>query len=372
MKKLFYLTLILWLNFPNYLFSQYNTTSNQAPFTVVIDAGHGGKDSGALGSQCQEKDLALKIALRLGLYIQTYSPEIKVLYTRTKDVFVPLHERTAFANEQRADVFLSIHCNALANDTKGIRGTETYVMGSHDTDENLAVAQQENQAVLLEQNYQIIYGGYDPNSTEGRIILSMFQNAHLSQSILLAEKIEKQFQATAKRKSRGVKQAGFVVLRNTSMPSVLIETGFLTHSKEQIYLNSAQGQNYISFAIYKALAQYKKMLNDRQKLSWRITEKNPLAYTNTRVEPVAANGSIIFSIQLASSPYLVDTKQGIWGRIPQIECKKIGNQYKYLVGKVRTLAEATQLQTYWRKNGFNDAFVVAFRGGERVALTEVF
>ncbi|MBL4650903.1 MAG: N-acetylmuramoyl-L-alanine amidase, partial [Aureispira sp.] len=202
-------------------------------FTIVIDAGHGGKDSGALGSIVKEKDIALKLALRLGQYIQEYMPSVQVLYTRTTDRFIPLHERIALANNNQADLFFSIHCNSTLTRSNTVSGTETYVMGLHGVAENLNVAKRENKAVLLEKDYVQNYGGYNPYSSEGHIMLSMYQNAYLSQSLLLAEKVEKQFMHTAKRKSRGVKQAGFLVLRTATMPSVLVETGFLSNSIEE-------------------------------------------------------------------------------------------------------------------------------------------
>ncbi|MCH2044779.1 MAG: N-acetylmuramoyl-L-alanine amidase, partial [Saprospiraceae bacterium] len=233
MKNTALLAVLVFLLTP---FQSYESPSSteQAPQKkvrrVIIDAGHGGKDSGSLGSKCQEKDIALKIALKLGEYISTYLPDVEVVYTRKTDKFIPLHERAEIANDSDADVFISVHCNSLPKAKKYINGTETYVMGLHRAEENLAVAKRENEVILLENDYQQRYEGYDPSSPEAHIIFSMYQNAYLGQSILLAEKVESQFKNRAKRSSRGVKQAGFVVLRATAMPSILVETGFLSNS----------------------------------------------------------------------------------------------------------------------------------------------
>ncbi len=225
--------------------------------TIVIDAGHGGKDSGTLGKYYQEKKLALNIALKLGEAIQSVYPGIRVIYTRKTDVFIPLNKRAEIANKEKADLFLSIHCN-FATYSSRVRGTETYVMGLHTAEYNLEVAKRENASILLEENYKETYGGYDPNSPEGHILLSMFQNAYLEQSILFAEKVENQFGTSGRRKSRGVKQAGFVVLKETAMPSVLIETGFMSNRQEELFLGSEEGQNQIANSVLAAFTAYKR------------------------------------------------------------------------------------------------------------------
>ena len=223
---------------------------------IVIDPGHGGRDSGCSGHSHREKDIALSISLKLGRLIKVNFPEIQVIYTRNSDVFVPLNERAGIANRNNADLFISIHCNAMDNADQ-VYGSETYVMGLHKADANLAVAKRENASILLEANYDQIYAGYDPNSPEGHIILSMYQNAYLEQSILFAEKVEKNIKHQAKRKSRGVKQAGFVVLRETTMPSVLVETGYLTNANDADFLAHERGQNKIANSILKAFKEYK-------------------------------------------------------------------------------------------------------------------
>lgn len=228
--------------------------------TVIIDAGHGGKDPGTMGGGIKEKDIALKIALELGRIIRENLPDVKVIYTRSTDVFIGLYERADIANNNNANVFISIHCNA----TKGASayGTESWVMGTHKNEANLEVAMKENKVISLEDNYLEKYDGFDPNSPEAHIIFSLFQNAYLSQSLNLAAKIEDQFQNRVGRKSRGVKQAGFLVLWKTSMPSVLIETGFLSNPDERSYLNSKTGQVYLASAIFRAFRDFKFELEE--------------------------------------------------------------------------------------------------------------
>ncbi len=222
---------------------------------VVIDAGHGGKDPGTMGGGVKEKDVALSIALELGRIIKENLPDVEVLYTRTKDEFIGLYDRADFANKNQAQVFISIHCNAEKSGSA--YGTETWVMGTHKTEANLELAMKENSVILLEEDYNEKYEGFDPNSPEAHIIFSLYQNAYLSQSLNLAAKIEDQFKNRVGRYSRGVKQAGFLVLWKTSMPSVLIETGFLSNPSERKFLTSHIGQVYLASAIFRAFRDYK-------------------------------------------------------------------------------------------------------------------
>lgn len=222
--------------------------------TVVIDAGHGGKDPGTHGSNLNEKDVVLKIALKLGEYIEKNYPEIKVIYTRKTDKFIELDERADIANKNKADLFISVHANAISN-TKTF-GTETWVMGLHKSEANLAVAKRENSVILKEDNYEEKYQGFD-NSTESIIMMSLIQNAYLESSVKFADKIEKQFKSKAGRNSRGVKQAGFIVLYKTSTPSVLVEVGFLTNPTEAKFLGTDNGQELIASGIYRAFKEYK-------------------------------------------------------------------------------------------------------------------
>jgi len=230
--------------------------------TVVIDAGHGGKDSGTSGIISKEKDIALKIALELGKTIQKHLKDVKVIYTRSTDKFVELEQRAQIANKNGADLFISIHCNSLPKNTpekrkQGIYGTETYIMGMHTSDANFDVAKRENAVILMEEGNKEKYEGFDPNSPESYILFSLYQSAYLENSLRLADKIEHQFKERVQRKSRGVRQAGFWVLYRTSMPSVLVETGYLSNNNEEKYLNDAYGQTLIASGLFRAFRDYK-------------------------------------------------------------------------------------------------------------------
>lgn len=377
------------------------------PFTIVIDAGHGGKDSGASGKNILEKDISLKIALKLGGYLQQNLPQVRVLYSRTTDTFVPLHKRVELANQQKADVFFSIHCNAMLDNPSPVKGTETYVMGLHNAQENLSVAKRENKVVLMEKDYANNYRGFDPNSDEGHIVLSMFQNAHLSQSLLLAQQVENQFSTTVQRKSRGVKQAGFVVLRTTTMPSILVETGFLSNQEEAKYLNSDKGQVYLASAMYRAIKTYKKMLEtgglgfknqfsargqtqpsttDYPKQPSKIPSSSPKPIpsdtnnsklltpseltlpTVEQIYPSSSKSIVTYSVQLASSPSSFDLNKKPWALIRGLRCLKIGVSYKCLFGAFTQFSEAVEQQNRLRKEGFKDAFLIAFQEGKKIPL----
>ncbi|MSQ78378.1 MAG: N-acetylmuramoyl-L-alanine amidase [Flavobacteriaceae bacterium] len=223
--------------------------------TIVIDAGHGGHDVGCHYGGKNEKDITLKVSLLLGQMLRDSFPEVGVIFTRSSDSFVELHERANIANRNNADFFISVHVNASTSTTA--YGTETYAMGLHKTEGNLAVAKRENESALLESNYQSNYDGFDPNSPEGSIIFTMFQSQFLNQSLKLASNVEQEFKKT-NRYSRGVKQAGFLVLWKTSMPSILVETGYLSNAIERKFLTSEDGQMATALSIFEAFKQYKK------------------------------------------------------------------------------------------------------------------
>jgi N-acetylmuramoyl-L-alanine amidase len=230
--------------------------------TIVIDAGHGGKHPGTSGKYTTEKNITLKVALKLGKLIEENLPGVKVLYTRKTDVFIGLAERAKVATDNHADVFISIHANSLPTETpdarkQSIYGTETYVMGLHKNEENFEVAKRENSVILLEDNYKEKYAGFDPNSPESYILFSLTQSASQEGSLQLASKIENEFGKRAGRHSRGVKQAGFQVLWMTTMPSVLVEIGYLSNTKEERDLNDDKVQDYIASGVYRAFRDYK-------------------------------------------------------------------------------------------------------------------
>jgi N-acetylmuramoyl-L-alanine amidase len=230
--------------------------------TVVIDAGHGGKDTGCIGRISKEKNVVLDLALKLARKIKLEYPDVLVVLTRKSDKFVELNERANVANRRKADLFISIHCNSIPKGKTSPNGTETFVMGLHKSDENLEVAKRENAVILQEKNYEQNYKGFNLNSPLAYIMMANRQNAYLASSTNLASKIEKQFKNNSKRHSRGVKQAGFLVLWQSSMPSILIEAGFLSNREEEIYLNTEDGQNSIADSIFKAFSDYKNELEN--------------------------------------------------------------------------------------------------------------
>ncbi len=398
--------------------------------TIVLDAGHGGKDAGCSGKTSKEKHVALNVVLKLGQAIERQFPSINVIYTRKTDVFIPLYKRAAIANKNSADLFISIHCNALGHKAHLVHGSETYVMGLHTAEHNLDVARRENESILLEDDYQKNYQGFDPNSDEGHIFLSMFQNAFLDKSIQFAEKVETKIKVKAQRKSRGVKQAGFVVLKETTMPSVLIETGYLTNAREEAFLATNAGQNKMANAIFEAFMDYKLEVEEHTSvpltelrpqavaLITPVTKDDPIRYAKqTRTvpqqtisqpqvspqqqiakpraittslvlaeEPVAVNSSkamvipkaialpsakkpeIIFKIQLAASPSELETSNKKWSKIQFVEVRKEKNLYKYLTGSHTNYEIALKNRNEVLTKGFNGAFIVAYKDGQRISL----
>lgn len=231
--------------------------------TVVIDAGHGGKDPGAVVGTVKEKDIVLAVALKLGKKIKETYPDIEVVYTRETDKFLELSERSELANKKSADLFISLHCNHSSSVTAA--GSETFVMGNHMSDNNLEVAKRENSAILLEDNYKEQYEGFDPNSPESSILITLFQNVYLEQSILFASRVEEHLASRkSNNNSRGVKQAGFLVLWRTAMPSVLVELGFLSNAKERAYLVSESGKQELADKLFAAFEQYKKEQDNKK------------------------------------------------------------------------------------------------------------
>lgn len=353
----------------------WNSVSLQAqqPYKirkVVLDAGHGGKDPGCNGLHSREKEVALSIALELGRKIKATYPDIQVIYTRETDVFIPLNERAAIANRNKADLFISIHCNYISVRNRAT-GSETYVLGLHRAEDNLEVAKRENSAILLEDNYEKTYEGFDPYSPEGHIILSMFQNAHLEQSILLATKVENSFKQMGRLNSRGVKQAGFLVLRETTMPSVLIETGFLSADADENYLMKKENQIEVAGAILRAFSNYKKEVEDPQEASQapvaetpspKETPKDP----NAASPPTTTKGAleVAYRIQIAaSSKSTIDAR---YHDIEDLEVIREGEMYKFVVGYFSSPEAARPRLAALKANGFEGAFIVTYQAGQRV------
>jgi len=347
---------------------------------VVIDAGHGGHDHGTSGAYNKEKKVALDIALLLGKRIEQQLPEVEVLYTRKTDKFISLKQRAAYANRHNADFFISIHCNGGSTTAQG---TETFVLGLHRNEDNLKVAMRENNSILLEDDYNQHYGNFQPNSPEAYIIFSLHQNNHLNQSLHLAGMIEQEFKGQAGRRSRGVKQAGFLVLRETAMPSILVETGFLTNKTEERFMASSQGKQRLSDAIYTAFKSYK----DKQDAeNMHLVEQKLKKQEKQRIQAAAAaekqkrktpsawnwpalkdvNTADQYFIQLmVSSKY--DKSQSDFSGIDNVVMEYVerGDVYKYMAGPYNEISEAKAAQEKIRTAGFRDAFVLRYVNGKR-------
>jgi len=348
--------------------------------TIVIDPGHGGHDSGCHGSSAYEKHVALSVSLKLGKLIEDYFPDVKVIFTRKTDVFVELYRRAQIANENQADLFICIHCNS---GPKTAYGAETFVMGLHKTDDNLSVARRENAVILQEDNYENRYDGFDPNSPEAHIVFSLYQNAYLYQSLYFAEKLQHEFKHQAKRHNRGVKQAGFLVLYRTTMPSVLIETGFLTNEEEERYLKSDAGQDQMAFSIMRAFQQYKAWVDDKPDtrilapLKSKEEDHEKEAEVNSRTEKTESNSqhthvepNVLFRVQIYQSPKKTSLKASVFKGRDDIWEYESDNTWKYTCGRFDKPEDAVKLQSELKKEGFTDAFVVAFNNHKRITLNE--
>ncbi|MCA0133513.1 N-acetylmuramoyl-L-alanine amidase [Winogradskyella alexanderae] len=359
-----YILLSLLLTFITYLTATNTLVSQTDKFVVVIDAGHGGGDPGNLGNGHKEKDIALKIALEVGKALEA-NEAIEVIYTRKKDVFVELYERANIANKADADLFVSIHCNAHSSQAYG---TETFVLGEKNTGRNFEVAKRENEVIFLEDNYEENYAGFDPSSPESTIAIGIEQEVYVEQSIVLARKIEDNFMGKAKRKSRGLKQASLLVIRNTYMPSVLVEVGFLTNKNEGAYLNSRSGQSAMAKAIKDAILSYKKELD--QNIGSRITGLDPIGTESLNDFDNIYEG-VTFKIQIAASSKNLATRSYNFNGLSSISKNKVGNLYKYYYGSTSNFTEAETLLQEARTKGYASSFIVAFKNGKQIPLSEV-
>jgi len=398
--------LIALLAIPHAGFQPAARMSNEIR-TVVIDAGHGGKDPGNLGTRRYkktEKDVSLAVALLVEKYILERHPNIKVVMTRRDDSYPTLHERTVIANRAQGDVFISIHCDAAEN--RSAYGSSTYVMGKDHDDEN-RVAMRENSVILQEDN-QDVYEGFDPTKPESYIMLTMFQYAFIQQSVELAQQVQNSFRDDVGRKDRGVKQQPLYVTSRSAMPAILIELGFLTNSAEEDYLITDQGQDEMARSIARSFGQYKLRREGgsssaaepkvepkvepaaEPKVELKVEPAaEPTALTvQPKVEPKAepamaenkpapapgasslANQEVFFSIQLSVSGIQKSPTEEPFSALTDVFVAKDGRLFRYLQGRYRSRTEAISALESARKSGFADAFVVAYRGLARITLDE--
>lgn len=343
-----------------FILSFINSNENEKKRVIVIDAGHGGKDPGASGSFSHEKDITLAIALKTGEYIEKNINNVKVLYTRKDDSTVDLRDRPRIANKANADLFISIHAN-WAN-SKNVMGAETYVMGHAKDQANLEVAMKENAVMLREENFTAKYDGFDPTSSESYIKFSLTQKVFQEQSEDLATNIQKQFRERVNRYDRDVKQAGFWVLFNTKMPSVLVETGFITNPSEEKYLNSKEGQDYLASSIYRACRDYLNAVDSRTGITFHKNEEkvdNVIKPDSIVIVDTSAD-DIMFMVQVKSSLKKIEIKPDNFKGLKDIIELKVGDRYKYVSGRFPESRDAISYRAKIEAL-FPDAFVVAVR-----------
>ncbi len=379
-------------------------------FVLVIDAGHGGHDAGARGSFSSEKNINLNVALAFGKYVEKNCPDVKVIYTRKTDVFIPLHKRADIANKNHADVFISIHTNALPAG-RVARGLETYTMGMRRSDEKLSAAQRENAVITYESDYKQNYEGYDPNSPESAIMFEFIHDKNMAKSVELAQLVQKNVCETAGRPNKGVKQDVFLVLRETSMPACLIELGFITTPDEEKLLNDEAVIDNIANGIYNAFAKYKsdnylgytvpyeataqemvriptvvpkspvaeektqKKTEQKQKSIERVVVKtetsNALSQTTTDV--VGNTSTIeerpIFKVQILASSTPLSLKSSRFKDVANVGRYEEGGMYKYTIGESENYNEINKLRISLSEK-FPGCFVVAFKGGQKMNINE--
>ena len=356
MRILFFLLTTIALSWNASVHAQQN-----GKLLIVLDAGHGGGDSGNTAHGFQEKDIALDITLLVGEMLEK-TGNYRVVYTREDDTFVTLSGRAKIANDLKADLFVSIHLNSAKN--KQAHGTETFVLGTYKNDVNFNVAKRENSVIFLEEGYKENYAGFDPNDPSTYVGLALGQEDYLEQSITLAAFVQKHFTNNVKLRDRGVKSDNFAVLRLSYMPSVLVETGFLSNKKESQLLSSKSGKQKLAKSIFEGIEEYRNGL-----------EYNYIPVPEDVGEPVAetepAPSGAYFAIQLAAGNSKIDTAPGNWNKLTQVNRTHDGTVYRYYYGKAKNLREAKKLQKEARRKGYESAFVVGFKDGARVPLDEV-
>ena len=331
--------------------------------TVVIDPGHGGRDPGGVGKKSKEKDIVLAVSKKVGSEIKKKYPDVRVLYTRTTDVFVDLIDRAKFANRNNADLFISIHCNAVGS--RQANGIETWIMGASRDAANLSVAKRENASILYESNAEEKYGGFDPNSTEAYIAFSLIQSEFKQRSLEFADLVQNEMVVATKHRDRGVQQAGFMVLYKTAMPSVLIELEFITNQTQEDYLLSTAGQNTFVSAIVSAFGKYKTNCEKNAvELQQEEVEDRNQSQTESR-SVVDKNQGVVYKVQFASKSRKVDNPQNVYKNLQDVDYYEHNGMYKYTAGCFRNKADADAYLKEVIAKGYTDAFVVKFEDGVR-------
>lgn len=365
-------------------------------FVVVIDAGHGGKDTGATRGGYKEKDINLGVVLALGQLIERNHKDVKVVYTRKTDVFVDLDRRADIANKAKANLFISVHTNSTAAKSTSVSGADTYILGLARSEENLQVAKRENSVILLEDNYKTKYEGFDPNSPESYIIFEFMTNTFMEQSLQFASFVQSDFRSVAKRVDRGVRQAGFLVLRKTSAPSVLIELGFINNQSEAQFLSTKSGQQSMARAIYSGFRKYKRDFDKKQgKLVVESTEVEDISFDDVEEETIAVKNDqnegrisqvsvsekvrnntassnkkiekdqIEYRVQFLVSPRKLSGNSPALKGLSPVSFYKDGSVYRYTYGSTTNLNEITKIQNQVRLK-FKDAFVIRMKNGKRI------
>ena len=345
-------------------------------FVVVLDPGHGGNDPGAIGIKGKEKNINLNVAVKLGNLIENNCKDVRVVYTRKTDKFVPLHTRAEIANNAKANLFISIHTNAVARKNSGVMGTETYTLGLHRTEENLEVAKKENSVILIEDDYKKRYAGFNPNSSESYIIFEFMQDKNMAQSVNFATLVQKNFKG-CNRIDKGVHQAGFLVLRETSMPSVLVELGYISNPTEENYLLSERGTSELANAIFNALINYKNNVpaslqtgqNDRV-VELKKENISTFKTQDKKIEKLTKDSKPVFRIQILASDKVIAKNSRQFKGLSPVDYYKENGMIKY------TYAEDTDYNTILRIKRktvdpkFKDALIIAFKNGEKMNVNQ--
>lgn len=337
-------------------------------FIVVIDPGHGGNDPGAIGTRGKEKNINLNVARKLGRLIEDNCNDTKVVYTRKSDIFVPLHRRAEIANNAKANLFISIHTNAVAKKNSYVKGTETYTLGLHRTEENLEVAKKENSVILIEDDYKQRYAGFNPNSSESYIIFEFMQDKNMSQSVNFATLIQQNFKSY-NRIDKGVHQAGFLVLRETSMPSVLIELGYISNPSEETYLLSDKGTTDLANAIYRAFINYKG--NSSKIKPTTVTSNTRQEITTPKEEEETKETSKIkFKIQILASDRVLPQNSRQFKGLNPVSWYKENGLIKYTYAEDEDYNKILKIKRKIVDPKFKDAFIIAFKNDTKININK--